>query len=90
MPRRRKKGLPRSRSSAATGSRGEEIHRDWYEFSSALISHGTRFVLIGGHAVAVHAEARFTEDLDVFVEPSATNARRLRAALFESRPRSRS
>jgi hypothetical protein len=83
MPRRRKKGSQRSRSSAATGSTGGEIHPDWYEFLSALISHSTRFVLIGGHAVAVHAEARFTEDLDVFVEPSAGNARRLRAALVD-------
>jgi hypothetical protein len=39
--------------------------------------------LIGGHEVAVHAEARFTEDLDVFVKPSAANARRLRRALVE-------
>jgi hypothetical protein len=40
-------------------------------------------VLIGGHAIAVHAEPRFTEDLDVLVEPSLANARRLHAALTE-------
>ena len=39
--------------------------------------------MIGGHALAVHAEPRFTEDLDVFVKPSLPNARRLREALVE-------
>lgn len=47
----------------------------------ALISTGTKFLLIGGHAVAVHAEPRFTEDLDVFVAPTLENARRLHRAL---------
>lgn len=49
----------------------------------ALISTGTRFLLIGGHAIAVHAEPRFTEDLDVFVAPDRKNAARLRAALVD-------
>jgi predicted nucleotidyltransferase len=57
------------------------LHPDWREFFAALIDADVRFVLIGGLAVAVHAEPRFTEDLDVFVEASRTNAPRLRAAL---------
>jgi Nucleotidyl transferase AbiEii toxin, Type IV TA system len=58
-----------------------ELSRDWSEFLSALIAHRVRFVLVGGHAVAGHGEPRLTEDLDVFVEPSLANARRLREAL---------
>ncbi len=58
-----------------------ELNRDWTEFLSALIENRVRFVLIGGHAVAAHAEPRLTEDLDVFVEPTLDNAARLRAAL---------
>jgi pimeloyl-ACP methyl ester carboxylesterase len=42
-----------------------------------------RFVLAGGHAVAGHGEPRLTEDLDVFVEPTAADARRLRDALVD-------
>lgn len=57
------------------------LNEDWRAFLHALISTGTRFLLIGGHAVAVHGEPRFTEDLDVFVEPTLANARRVRAAL---------
>jgi hypothetical protein len=59
------------------------LNDDWSQFLHALISTGTRFVLIGGHAVAVHAEPRFTEDLDVFVEPTLENARRVHQALVD-------
>lgn len=48
-----------------------------------LTSAGTRYLLIGGHALAVHAQPRFTEDLDVFVQPSLANAKKLRRALVE-------
>ena len=56
---------------------------DWNEFLHVLTSHRVRFLLIGGHAVALHATPRFTEDLDVFVDPTPANARRLHAALVE-------
>ena len=59
------------------------LNDDWNDFLRALTSTETRFLLIGGHALAVHAEPRFTEDLDVFVEPSLRNARKLRKALVE-------
>ncbi len=59
------------------------LTRDWSEFLSLLIAHRVKFLLIGGHAVAGHGEPRLTEDLDVFVQPTATNAKRLVAALTE-------
>jgi hypothetical protein len=43
-------------------------------FLSLLGARGVRYVLVGGHAVAGHAEPRFTEDLDVFVEPGGATA----------------
>jgi hypothetical protein len=60
-----------------------ELNRDWSEFLCALIVRRVRFVLIGGHAVAGHGEPRLTEDLDVFVEPTLANGRRLRGALAD-------
>lgn len=60
-----------------------ELNQDWSEFLCALIARRVRFVLVGGHAVAGHGEPRLTEDLDVFVEPSPANARRLRDALID-------
>jgi hypothetical protein len=59
----------------------ETIHQDWIEFLNALLSENTKFLLIGAHALAFHVEARLTEDLDVFVEPSPENARRVLAAV---------
>ena len=58
-----------------------ELSRDWTEFLSALIARRVRFLLVGGHAVAGHGEPRLTEELDVFVDPTPANARRLREAL---------
>lgn len=58
-----------------------DLYEGWTAFLSLLIDHRVRFVLVGGHAVAAHARPRHTEDLDVFVEPTLTNARRIRAAL---------
>jgi hypothetical protein len=60
-----------------------ELSRRWTEFLSALVARRVRFLLVGGHAVAGHGEPRLSEDLDVFVEPTAANARRLREALVD-------
>lgn len=56
------------------------IPHDWKEFLDALRSENVKFLLIGGHALAFHVEARLTEDLDVFVEPGADNAARVARA----------
>lgn len=58
-----------------------EFHADWNEFLSLLMRHGVRFLIVGGHAVAAHGRPRYTEDLDVFVETTQANARRLGDAL---------
>lgn len=49
----------------------DSLNDDWKEFLSLMISHRVKFVLLGAHAVAVHARARTTEDLDVFVGASS-------------------
>ncbi len=63
---------------------------DWREFFAALQAEDVRFVVVGALAVAAHAEPRYSEDLDVFVEPTLENAARLAKALrsfgFESLP----
>jgi nucleotidyltransferase AbiEii toxin of type IV toxin-antitoxin system len=47
----------------------------------ALEQHGVRYAIVGAVALNVHGLARFTEDLDIFIEPEAENVARLRAAL---------
>lgn len=48
---------------------------------AALEREHVNYAVFGGVAMNLHGLARFTEDLDVFVEPEAANIGRLRAAL---------
>lgn len=56
---------------------------DWWDLLRRLQEHRVRYLVIGGHAVSVHASPRLTEDLDILVEPTLTNGKRLRAALLD-------
>lgn len=60
-----------------------KLPREWSEFIDLLLRHRVKFLLIGAHALAVHGHPRATLDLDVFVEPTLANARRIGAALAE-------
>lgn len=57
------------------------LSQDWYELLASLTDSGVRFLLVGAHALAAHAEPRVTKDLDVLVEPTRANGARLRDAL---------
>ena len=46
-----------------------------------LNSGGAKYVVVGGFAVALHGVVRATKDVDVLIEPSLENARRVLAAL---------
>jgi len=48
---------------------------------AALETHGVHYAVFGAVALNLHGLARFTADLDLFVEPKAENVARLRAAL---------
>ena len=37
-------------------------------------SRGARYLIVGGYAVMVYTEPRYTKDLDIWVEPSAVNS----------------
>jgi len=55
--------------------------QDYEEFIAALNAHGVRYLVVGAHAVAFYARPRATKDLDILIEPTPTNARRVLAAL---------
>jgi hypothetical protein len=57
------------------------LHPEFKEFLSCLTSHGVKFLIVGAHALAVHGRPRATADIDVLVEPSKANAKKLGAAL---------
>lgn len=58
-----------------------KLPRDWNERIDLLCSHRVRFLVVGAHALAVHGSPGATGDLDLFVEPTPENARRLGDAL---------
>lgn len=48
---------------------------------AALERERVRYTIFGAVAMGLHGRARFTEDLDLFVETEAANIDRLRTAL---------
>jgi predicted nucleotidyltransferase len=57
------------------------IYPDFLELLHVFASHKVQYALIGGYAVGIHAEPRFTKDLDLLVLPTRSNATRTLAAL---------
>lgn len=57
------------------------MNRDFAEMLGALSEAHAEFLVIGAHAVAVHATPRATGDLDLWVRPTRENAERVWAAL---------
>ena len=49
----------------------------------SLDTHKVRYVVIGAAAFPVHGYARATLDIDIFIEPTRSNARRALTALAE-------
>ena len=54
---------------------------DFRDLLEALLRFQARFLVVGAHAMAVHGVPRATADLDVWVECSPSNARRVWDAL---------
>lgn len=50
---------------------------DFSDFIRLLNRHRVRYVVVGGYAVAYHGYARYTGDIDFFVENSPRNAQAL-------------
>ena len=57
------------------------VARDFEEFFASLNKCSVRYLIVGGYAFAFHAHPRYTGDMDVFVEASEPNARRIISAL---------
>lgn len=58
-------------------------YRDFSEFIRILRRHRVRFLIIGGYAVAFHGAPRATDDVDVLIEQTEANVRRIERALVE-------
>ena len=54
---------------------------DFKEFLKLLNSTGVEYLLVGGYAVGIHGYVRATNDLDIWINPTPENARRVQTAL---------
>ncbi len=59
------------------------IYQDFLELLHVLEKHKVKYAVIGGYAVGLYAEPRYTKDLDLIVSPTLENAKVLLAALDE-------
>lgn len=55
--------------------------QDFKELLSVFNENQVKYLVVGGYAVALHAQPRATKDLDLFVKPDLQNARAVFAAL---------
>lgn len=60
-----------------------ELQRELVKLCNALNNAGIQYVVIGGCAVILHGYFRTTHDIDLLVEPSQENIRRLKRALYD-------
>ncbi len=51
--------------------------KDFLDFLKLLAEQEVRYLVVGGYALSYHGYVRFTGDLDIFVEVSEENSKRL-------------
>src|SRR5207249_1975356 len=57
------------------------MNPDFVDLLRAFAAADVRFLVVGAYALAVHGLPRATGDLDVWIDPTAANARRAYGAL---------
>jgi hypothetical protein len=57
--------------------------KDQKDLLVAFNAHGVKYLVIGAHAVGVHAEPRGTKDLDLFIKSNEENSKAVFAALAD-------
>ncbi len=60
-----------------------ELSQDFKEFIASLNASRVRYLVVGGYAVAMHGHPRYTKDLDVWIDCTAANAKRVVRAFAE-------
>ena len=54
---------------------------DFKELLCIFHVHAVKYLVVGGHAVSLHAQPRATKDIDLLIKPDADNAVAIYAAL---------
>ncbi len=59
------------------------MNQDFKEFIELLNTNKVQYLVIGGYAVAYHGYPRYTKVLDLWINPSISNAEKVLTALKE-------
>jgi hypothetical protein len=59
------------------------MFQDFKELLTAFNAHRVRYLIVGGYAVAFHAQPRATKDIDILIDPAGDNGKAVFAALLE-------
>jgi hypothetical protein len=57
------------------------FNQDFKEFITSLNVSQARYLVVGGYAVALHGYPRYTKDLDIWIDRTPANAKRMVKAL---------
>lgn len=57
------------------------MHSDFSELLAEFNAHNVDYLIVGAHALAAHGIVRATKDMDVWVNPSVENAKRVMRAI---------
>lgn len=57
------------------------LNSDYKDMLQALLDNNVKFLLVGAYAMGVHGYPRATGDIDIWVEPSIDNSRRVYRSL---------
>ncbi len=53
------------------------LNKNFKEFIELLNSNNVRYMIVGGYALAIHGQPRYTEDIDVWILIDDENARKV-------------
>jgi len=59
------------------------MNSDFRDLLRSLHEYEVRYLVAGGYAVIHHSQPRYTKDIDIWLEPSAENARKLMRAFLK-------
>jgi predicted nucleotidyltransferase len=54
-----------------------ELDKDFKEFLALLNQQEVEYMVVGGYAVAFHGHPRYTGDIDIWINPTKSNAAKL-------------
>ena len=57
-----------------------KINSDFRDLLQSLNAARVRYLIVGGYAVMVHTEPRYTKDLDIWIDADQASAERLLAS----------